>query len=119
MSMTIKDLFTEVGTDIAVVMSRFGGNEPLLNRFIKKFPEDPSFAELKESIGTVNYEAIERSAHTLKGVAANLGFSRLSGKSANIVYAVRQQEYDSLEKLFKTLQDEYETIISYIRQIDC
>lgn len=117
--MTVTDLFKEVGTDIAVVMSRFGGNESLLSRFIKKFPDDPSFAELKEAIKNYDYEVIERSAHTLKGVAANLGFSRLSGKSANIVYAVRQQEYDSIEKLFGTLQNEYETIISYIKKIDC
>lgn len=116
--MTMKDLYIEVGTDIAVVISRFGGNEPLLNRFIKKFPQDPSFLELKEALEKKDYEDMERSAHTLKGVASNLGFTGLSGKCANIVSAVRQREYDSIGMIFKPLQDEYEIIIKNIKKLD-
>lgn len=115
--MTIRDLFEEIGTDIGVVISRFGENEQLLNRFIIKFPQDPSFIELKAAIDRMDYENIERGAHTLKGVTANLGFSRLSETCANLVHAIRHQKYDSIHTIFQSLQEEYEGIIDNINKL--
>lgn len=116
--MTIKDLFIQIGTDNSVVMSRFGENELLLSRFIKKFPQDLSFYELKMAIESKDYNSIEQSAHTLKGLAANLGFSGLSSISADVVYAARENKDYLVEELFETLKKEYETIIEAIGQLD-
>lgn len=115
--MTLRGLFMEVGADINIVIDRFAGNEKLLERFIRKFPEDNNFEELKKAVKDDDDPLIERAAHTLKGVSANLGFSALSEKCANIVQAVRQEKRDTIPAFFEELSIEYEKIVDCIKQL--
>ena len=115
--MTIRELFIEVGVDINVVIDRFAGNEMLLERFIRKFPDDKNFEELKKAVEKCDDPVIERTAHTLKGVSANLGFSELSKKCANIVQAVRQNKQETIPSFFRELSAEYEKIVDCIKQL--
>ena len=59
------------------VLARFAGNEGLWKRFAGKFSDDETFQRLNTSIDSQDYKGIEMYAHTLKGVAANLGFEQL------------------------------------------
>lgn len=115
--MSVKELLEEAGADSAVVLARFGNNEALLERFIKKFPADPNFESLKEAIGEVNVKNIEIYSHTLKGVTANLGFDNLSARSAAIVNAVRGGETKNLESLFAELKTEYVKVVEGINTL--
>lgn len=115
--MTLRELFIEIGADIDIVINRFAGNEKLLERFIKKFPEDKNFEELKKAVQDDDYQVMERTAHTLKGVSANLGFSEIGDICADIVQAVRQEKQDTISLLFEELKVKYETIVNCIIQL--
>mgnify|MGYP000720090130 CR=1 FL=1 len=54
----------------------FSGADHAL-RFLRLFPLDDSFPRLSEALGRGDVQAAFRAAHTLKGVAANLGLERL------------------------------------------
>lgn len=55
---------TSAGIDVKGALERFMGNEALLVRFLKKFPEDPGCRNLTGAIARTDMEgAIARSAH--------------------------------------------------------
>ena len=45
-----KKLLLEAGVDLDRTMERFMNNEGLYLKFLKRFPEDPNFAQMKENI---------------------------------------------------------------------
>lgn len=97
------------------VIARFGGNMGLLEKFLNKFSGDPTYNSLVKAVGEKDYSLIEMNAHTLKGVAANLGLDRLSSRAAAIVNAVRNGEKDKVDVLMPELEEEYQRVIGILR----
>ena len=64
------------GADYQNTLNRFP-NEAFIKKFVLKFLDDNSYANLKEAIAAGNVEEAFRAAHTLKGVCLNLGFDNL------------------------------------------
>lgn len=116
--MRIEEAMEKMHIDQEVTLGRFCGNVSLLERFIKKFPQDTTFEKLKEGLECKNLEMIENMAHTLKGTSANLGFDQLSQLSANIVMAVRSRQTEDLEKMFQEVSEEYFYLLKCISEID-
>lgn len=69
----------ELVFDRAALLTRLGGSEELLPRFLKLFVEsaEKSLSELRQALEQSDEEAARRSAHTLKGAAANVGAMQL------------------------------------------
>lgn len=116
--MNIRELYENLQESPDVVILRFCGNAKLLERFVKRFPEDPTYQLLEESIKLKNYEEVERMAHTLKGVAMNLGFSVLGDASAELVTAIRRLETDSCERHLGKIRQEYEKVLDLISKLE-
>ena len=70
--MTIKECYDAMGADYQNTLNRFP-NEAFIKKFVLKFLDDNSYANLKEAIAAGNVEEAFRAAHTLKGVCLNLG----------------------------------------------
>ena len=111
------DFFTSLSIDQTSVMARFGGSAALLERFLKKFPADPSWPSLCTALEQQDLPEVERAAHTLKGVAANFGFARLSQACADMVAAVRAGRPEDLPEAFGRAKEQYETILAKIAQM--
>ena len=116
--MTLIESLELAGVDTKTTLYRFGGNAALLERFIRKFPQDGTYAQLGEAARERRYGDVERLAHTLKGTSANLGYDQLSRHSAALVSAVRDGSTDRVEELFAPLEAEYQKVVSLIAQID-
>ena len=65
------------GIDVESSLIRVGGNRKLYKKLLIKFRDDysNSFHEIKGAIENNNLEDAERYAHTVKGVAGNIGVS--------------------------------------------
>lgn len=104
------------------VLQRFMNNEALLVKFIKKFVDDPSYQQAMDAYSGHDYKGLELSAHTLKGVSANLGFDDLSAGCKEIVDLIRQTQYepedDTMEKLVAKLTDDYMKVVKAIKNLD-
>lgn len=74
----------ENGADVEGTLKRFMGNEALYMKFIMKFLDDKNFEGLKSSLEKNDYEGAYVSAHTLKGVTANLGLNPVYGVATQI-----------------------------------
>lgn len=115
--MTLRELAGILPLDYEGAVARFGGNEALYSRFLNKFLQDGTYGALKQAVESLNYDQVERQAHTLKGVAANLGLRRLSEHSDHLVQAVRQEAWTQILPLFEKLQGEYQITTKALTQL--
>ncbi len=115
--MTLRELAGILPLDYDGAVARFGGNEALYGRFLNKFLQDGTYDALKQAVAAQDYDQVERQAHTLKGVTANLGLQRLSEHSDHLVQAVRQEARDQIMPLFSKLQEQYQITIRALTQL--
>lgn len=115
--MTNQDILIAAGVDYEKTLKRFSGNAALLERFARKFPTDPSFSQLDEAMAEKRYEDAEHAAHTLKGVAGNLGFQRLSELSGDVVEELRTGAFAEAETRFAAVAADYIQACECLKQL--
>lgn len=65
------------------------GGEAMTSRFIRRFASDGSYDALRKALDAGQGQEAFRAAHTLKGVAANLGFERLWAAASALTEQLR------------------------------
>ena len=86
--MNLEEFYAQIGGDYADTLQRLC-NENMVKKFVKKYQDDPTCADLHNAVLQQDWEAAFRGAHTLKGVAQNLGFERLYAVSVPLTEAMR------------------------------
>jgi len=81
------------GLDTRLGLAQVGGREALYLRLLSKLPEDQAGAadRLDLAMAASDWSEAERVAHTLKGVAAQIGALPLSDCAARLEQAIRQR----------------------------
>ncbi len=74
------------GLDMDDALKRLGGNRKLLKKLLINFVDDYADAsqQLRQALDNGDMDFIKRFAHTIKGVAGNLGAQELSGIAAEL-----------------------------------
>lgn len=108
----------EIGIDVSSVVNRLGGNEILYLTICNKFTKDTNYQVFQEALSAKDYQSAELRLHTLKGVAANLGFIRLEIISRSLLQDIRDRELVTLRQDIYSLNEEYLRIISVLTE-DC
>lgn len=101
----------ENGADVETALKRFLGKEELYIKFIKKFRDNNNLESLHENYENGNYEEVFENAHSLKGVAGNLGLDPIydvSSKMCDLLRGKQSAEVD-VDKL-KDLMGELEEV---------
>lgn len=88
--MTIQECYMALGGNYQEVAKRLP-SESLVKRFITKFPDDKSFAELSQAMAEGDRASAFRAAHTLKGVSANLSLDQLLRSVVVLTELLRQE----------------------------
>lgn len=112
--MTIQECYAALEGDYADVLNRLY-SEALVTKFVGKFLSDQSFQLLESSLKAGNYEEAFRAAHTLKGVAQNLSFTKLYQSSHEITEALRTKNYDLAVQLMPRIAEDYGQTAAAIR----
>ena len=86
------------GLDAAAGLRRVGGNRDVYLRLLRRFAESQAGAarRVREALAAGERASAEREAHTVKGVAANLGLTTLSDLAAALEHAVHTAEGEAL-----------------------
>ena len=114
--MTIKECYEAMGADYQNVLNRFP-NEAFIKKFVLKFLDDTSYANLKEALAAGNVEEAFRAAHTLKGVCLNLGFDNLYKASSAITEILRAGELARAKEAFEEVEKQYNITVNAIKAI--
>jgi len=92
--------------DLPGSLARMGGDRTLLGAVIRFFFEDyPAMLDkIRVAVGESNAHALERSAHALKGLAANFGATQVISLTAALEQMGRSGELANSLATFKKLE---------------
>ena len=105
--MTLKQCYELLEGDYEDVLGRMR-KEALVEKFVLKFLNDSSFETLRQGIATRDRETAFRAAHTIKGVAQNLGCTKLCEVSNLLTEELRQDWGESVAVLVRQVEAVYE-----------
>ena len=88
--MTAKELYEAIGGNYEEVMGRMLKEERIV-KYVGLFLKDTSFSQLEEAMAKDDMEEAFKAAHTLKGVCANLAFSKMFELADQITEDLRNQ----------------------------
>jgi len=114
--MTVKECYDKAGANYADAINRLE-TDALIKRLCIKFLDDKSFQLLKKSIEVKDVEGAFNAAHTLKGVAANLGFSTLYEVDSKLTDKLRGKELEDYEELYVAVIQQYNRVINSIKEL--
>ena len=86
--MTLKELYAKIDGDYDKAMQVLC-IEKLLDKHIRKIPDNHIFADLGNAGHSMDENAIFESAHAIKGVCANLGLVKLADMASEITEEFR------------------------------
>lgn len=107
----LNEFYQEIGGDYADIAKRIPDDEMIL-RFLAKFRQDESYQNLKAALSNEDYTAAFFAVHTLKGVAQNLSFSKLSKVASELTEALRDHPAPPPEALVLAVDREYAAVHS-------
>lgn len=116
-----KNKLEENGADVNATLRRFMGNENMYLKFLKKFPGDQNYQNLGTNLEAGNYEEAFRCAHTLKGVAANLGLLPVQTVVSGLVEELRNKKNGEVDTaktdaIWQDLKKVYEKFVEIINE---
>lgn len=116
--MTMEECYQEMGGDYAEVSVRLPSLR-LIEKFVGRFLEDKSFEMLCRAMDAGDRAEAFRAAHTLKGVCANLSFSRLLNSVGRLTEELRPETDtipDTAASLMEEVQRDYQVTVAAIRR---
>lgn len=116
--MTFDEIFDFIIPNREETVKRFSGNLDLLEKFVRKFPQDENWASLKKAYETGDWSNMEMIAHTLKGYAGNIGFKKLFDECSEIVRLIRSGETDKAKEVLPKAIEAGIEIEGYIAKLD-
>lgn len=117
MDENIRKQFTEAKINIDEAMIRFAGRYDLMERFLKRFPEDKNFSMLVEAFEKDDAENALRASHTLKGLCGNLSMDEMRELFAEQVELLRADEYEKAKALMPEITEKYNAMIDCVKRI--
>ena len=114
--MTLKEVYAQIGGNYEDTLHRLP-SEALVHRFVLKYPADPSVAQLRDSVSAADWETAFRAAHTLKGVAQNLGFDSLYRAAADLTEHLRGGKPLTEQPLMDAVLIEHERVMTAIEAL--
>jgi signal transduction histidine kinase/DNA-binding response OmpR family regulator/HPt (histidine-containing phosphotransfer) domain-containing protein len=107
------------GIDVESGLIRVGGNRKLYKKLLIKFRDDysNSFDEIQRAIEKNNLKDAERYAHTVKGVAGNIGISKLYKIAGDLEAGIRKRETDRYDSMLKKYSKELSKVLTTLKDL--
>lgn len=112
--MEIEEFYDKIGGDYAAI-KKLLMKDGLISRFVIAFLDDTSFLDLKKAMEEGDMDKAFSCAHTLKGVSANIAFTKLYQIASVVTEGLRNgKDIEGAKKAFEELAECYEKTISMI-----
>lgn len=116
--MKIREFYNQIGQDYEVVLERMMGSEAFTAMLLQSFMKDDTFEHLKETIQDGRPEEIFHQAHTLKGLAANLGLKPVYDKTSVLVEITRRGQREGVKEAFSQIETAYDQTIASLKSVE-
>ena len=106
-----KSIFEAYGGDYETTMNRFTGKENLYLKILNMLMQDDNMQKLEAGLQKGDLSGAFNAAHTLKGIAGNLGLTPFFESVCRIVEPLRAAEQrDDYLSMFKDIQLEFKKV---------
>ena len=113
--MNIKDLYEKIGGKYNDVLGRLS-KDAFVEKFALMYLNDNSYDILMSAIEAGDIVAAFRGAHSLKGVAANLGFEELRKAATELTEQLRPQDTPANADLVDCVKKAQQKIIAGLQE---
>ena len=113
--MNIRELYEKIGGKYEDVLGRLS-KEDIVEKFALMYLKDNSFDLLLSAIESGDVVAAFRGAHSLKGVAANLGFEELRKAATELTEQLRPQNVPADATLVEAVKKAQQKIIAGLQE---
>ncbi len=115
--MTIKEFYEKIGGDYEGILGRLC-NDAMIQRFVLKFADEKSYGEVMAAVETGDIQETLSAAHKMKGVVANLGFTKMFEVLTELLAWLRQENQDKINlDLINQLTVYYNETIEQIKEL--
>ncbi len=113
--MTLNETYDKMGGNYKDVIGRFYSQD-LVERFLIKFPDDPSYPDLLEAFAQNDAKAAFGAAHTLRGVCQSLAITNLIQPLRTMTELLREGKLEEARTLLPQVQAQYGITVEAIRE---
>lgn len=118
MEMNWMTALKEAGADTDGALRRLSGNSGLYQKILRMFPQDETYEQIESALQANDWAALLAAAHTLKGVAGNLGLTPLSDACSDTVTLLRAERYVEAAVSCAKIRDAYTKLIEITRLLE-
>jgi len=105
--MEAREVYLELGEDYEEVKGRLVTDERI-TKYLKKFAEGGSIADIHGFLADENYEEAFRLVHTAKGMAMNMGLAKLTGVTSDLCEELRGGKPDKpIDDMITKVEEEF------------
>ena len=110
---------TLTGINLTAVLARLTGNRKLLLRLLRNFRREWSGTPeiLRAALTAGNLEQVRLTAHTLRGVAANLAVTGVAAAADALDQALKQKKRDEIERCVEALATALTPVLAGLEQL--
>ena len=108
----------EAEVDVEGALARFCGNSALYEKFLGKFLQDDNFKKIGDAVEAGDSQEMLMAAHTLKGVAGNLGLNGLMKACAEMVVQLRSNSMEGALAAYTVVKEKYEMVCEAINSME-
>lgn len=116
--MTLQELSSHIDIDIAGSLARFSNYEPMYVKYLKRFNTEPTYDDFVAAVNSADFGKLEVTAHTMKGIAGNLGLTALFNDFNDIVGAVRSGKNDDALSISRNVFSKVDDVRKAIAGLD-
>ena len=104
------------GVDVVSALKRLNGNASLLRSLLSEFKNEnkTTILELRQAVARYDRDRILMLAHTLKGVASNIGAMSIAAAARECEVAVKDGKESELSGLLDTLERQMEEVLASV-----
>jgi PAS domain S-box-containing protein len=118
-TLAMQDMKVELEFDPGVVLKRVDGDRDLLKEVAGLFFEDTPrlMTEIRNAVERADAQALERSAHTLKGSVGNFGAKRAFDLAYNLEQMGRNGDYARAMEVFGQLEQQIALLVPALESL--
>jgi len=107
------------GIDISLGLSHVGGNlklyKDILEKFVRDFNDSPE--KIREALDQSDNSLAQRLAHTVKGVAGNIGAENLQESALVIESKIQEKQFEMIDEQIQHLSEALGEVLKGLEQI--
>lgn len=113
--MTLEQCYAAMGGNYADVIGRLH-SEAFVQKFVLKFADGAEYDQLHAALNESRIQDAFRAAHTIKGVASNLGMTELYATSSQLTELLRDGIQRDVTDALAELDASYQKTLNAIHQ---